>query len=816
MRVYCVARGELTENDAVNEKGEPTWRKSLVETYRSKKTLIDAFNIFFRDNDESATTTETDAKEGAEKRLGADWFKDGAAGEGIGYKDVSYPQKGNGKFDGISEEREPEPVLLLESMPERIAPSAYAGGCFGNNSKCLPVFMENAAKEMKYLNGLVPAYTLKDSRPEDPPPRFRYGDMCVLVEGKTDAAIVRRVLARHGIPYGQYKQQGLYDSPEAEGVLALLDYLANPNGRGNRAALLISPIFNVHPSGLGRRNPADESAFDKFIERLQDHARAKEWNELFELVMSDDCTALVHPRSDVCAFNRTRAATRQIFDALLERRGALSDTVSDFASTLREWRKDDKTAGEDGALYKKESAADRVQIMTMHASKGLQFPIVFLAYGFANQVKKETSKEERPAALQERRRLLYVALTRAEHRLYLPWSRRAWKWTATKKNDDGTEQTIEGSGLGSSGSALLASSPNGFLGKAIQVYARVHFKDDREKAFSPERNLQAADGDLAQRQQDFGDQSLAHEPPEDVSLKIPGLKSCRVQWDSFTMMQKHAVGTAEVPSATKKENLSVDGEPQLEVEPDDSKTQADTLLPRSNVSGNAFHEIMETLCNNDKAVGEVDFETACNEGMENDDSPLMALIRQKMRKNMLSNREKDGDSTEKTLLRMVQNSLKTKIQFGRTPPLVLKDIPRKDRMAEVEFVAGENGLLTLPKEREGALNGKIDLIVRVKDRVFILDWKTNSLTDYTDIKVIEEAMYEADYHLQYQLYSLAADAWLKSSGLTLAGAAYLFVRGGEVGSASGVFAKEYDVHSIENFRSEISSKEFFAAGKEVE
>ena len=816
VRVYCAARDELTEKDATEHDGTSQWRKTLDETYRSKKTLIDAFNIFFRDNDEGAANAETDAKKGVEARPGADWFKGGAAGEGIGYKDVSYPQKGNGKFDGISEEREPEPVLLIESMPERAAPSAYSGGCFGNNSKCLPVFMENAAKEMKYLNGLVPAYALKDAKPEDPPPRFRYGDMCVLVEGKTDAAIVRRVLARHGIPYGQYKQQGLYDSPEAEGVLALLDYLSNPSGRGNRAALLISPIFNVHPSELGRRKPADESAFDKLIERLQDHARVKEWNELFERVMSDDCTALVCPQADVCAFNRTRAATRQIFDALLERRGSLAETISDFAATLREWRKNDKAAGEDGALYKKESAADRVQIMTMHASKGLQFPIVFLAYGFANQVKKETPDDEKPAALQERRRLLYVALTRAEHRLYLPWSRRAWEWTATRKNSDGSDKTIEGAGLGSSGAALLASSSNGFLGRAIQVYTRIHFKDDREKAFAPERNPSAADGDAAKQLQGAGGQAPALELLGDVFVKIPGLKSRRVQWDSFTMMQKHVdAAPAEMPDAADKQDVAVDGEPQREVERDNSKGEADTLLARNNVSGNVFHDIMETLCNNDKTRGEVDFEAACDKGMDEDDSALMALIRQKMRKNVLSNREKDGDSTEKTLLRMVQNALKTEIQIGQMT-IFLKDIPRKDRMAEVEFVAGENGLLALSKEREGALNGKIDLLVRMKDKVFILDWKTNSLTDYTDSEVIEEAMRDADYHLQYQLYSLAADAWLKSSGLTLAGAAYLFVRGGEFGSASGVFPKEYDATSIEEFRKGISAKGFFAAGKEVE
>ena len=532
--------------------------------------------------------------------------------------------------------------------------------------------------------------------------------------------------------------------------------------------------------------------------------------------MSDDCTALVHPQADVCAFNRTRAATRQIFDALLEQRGTLAETVADFAATLREWRKDDKAAGEDGALYKKDSAADRVQIMTMHASKGLQFPIVFLAYGFANQVKKETPDEEKPAVLQERRRLLYVALTRAEHRLYLPWSRRAWEWTVTKKDSDESEK--KGSGLGSAGSALLASSSNGFLGKAIQVYTRVHFKADREKAFAPERNLAVADGDVAKQLQDSGGQALAQAQAqtEGVSLKIPGLKSRRVQWDSFSMMQKHAAASAEVPSATKQQKFVVEGEPPREVEQDNCKVNADTLLVRNNVAGDTFHEIMETLCNNDKARGEVDFMTACDEGMDKDDSALMALIRQKMRKHMLPNRKKNGDSTEKTLLRMVQNALKTEIQIGITPPLALKDIPRKDRMAEVEFVVGENGLLTLPKEREGVLNGKIDLLVRVKDKVFILDWKTNSLTDYTDPKVIEEKMNESDYNLQYQLYSLAADAWLKFSGLALAGAAYLFVRGGEVGAASGVFVKEYNAQSIEKFRNDISTKGFFAAEKEAE
>jgi ATP-dependent exoDNAse (exonuclease V) beta subunit len=224
---------------------------------------------------------------------------------------------------------------------------------------------------------------------------------------------------------------------------------------------------------------------------------------------------------------------------------------------------------------------------------------------------------------------------------------------------------------------------------------------------------------------------------------------------------------------------------------------------------------METLCNNDNQKGEVDFETACDDGMQEDDSALMDLVRRAMRRNALANRKKKDDSTEKTLVRMVRNALDTEITIGRMS-FKLKDIPRKNRMAEVEFVADENSLLNLPIKREGVLNGKIDLLIRVGDKVVILDWKTNSLSDYTDSAVIEAAMNEADYHLQYQLYSMAVDAWLKSWGVELAGAAYLFVRGGEVGQKSALFVREFDAQCVERFRNDISQKGFFADSKEAE
>jgi len=797
VKVYCAARDKLAGQ-----------KKSLDETFRSKKTLIDAFNVFFRDADDQDS--------------GSDWFKNGVAGAGIDYKDVFYPRRGNRKFDNLRAPMgEDDAVLLLESMPTRISPSAYGGGCFGNKASCLPEFMEHAVREMIHLKGLNPAYWTREEGAEERMHTFSYGDMCVLVETNNDAAVVRSVLAKYGIPYGQYKQQGLYESAEAEGVLALLDYLARPNGSGNRPALLISPIIGVHPSKLSKIPRTDASAFDKFIEGLQKLAADKEWNKLFERVMSDPCTALVRPAGDLSAFNRTRAAVRQIFDALLAEVGGIADSVSEFAAVLREWRKNDKAAGEDGPLFKKESEADRVQIMTMHASKGLQFPIVFIAYGFSNQIKKGTPKEEEPAALEERRRLLYVALTRAEYRLYLPWSKRAWKWIVEKtentKGENGkvvkdangnnvtTVRQVPCSGIGSVGSALLVGDDpvqtRGFLGRAIQVY----FEGKENSAFAPDRHLPGKQTELTAPHLVNG--ALSRPPFDGIS--IPGLKSRRVQWDSFSSIPQG--GTTGASDSQK--TIASSGDPQQLPEPHDPTVKAKTSLPRSNVSGNVFHEIMETLCKNDADEGDVDFTTACDEAMQGENSPLRELIRKAMNKNQLVNREVGGTTTEAVLLRMVQNVLSTPIRIGETE-IVLKDIEKKNRLAEVEFVASEQQLLSnLPEDREGAMNGKIDLLVRVGDKVFVLDWKTNSLSGYEEVST-RKAMDEAGYHLQYKIYSLAASEWVKPYGLTIGGVAYLFVRGGEVSNRCGVFARVFAAADIADFREEISNMGYFAGKKE--
>lgn len=742
---YLAAKKKISTGEGTQSS------QTLKATFRSSRDLVAAFNSMFGE--------------------GSGWFKDmGEKDERIEYFPVEYPE-GNKRFYGLDDKTGRSAVTFLESLPQQLHDEVKGQSGYGNRSICLPVFMRNAALEMKRLAALPVAYWTKDPDTGKPEKHsIGYGDMCVLVRGGREANVVKGILAEHGIPYSHYKERGIYASPEAEALIALFDFLSMPGRSGNLAALLLTSLFNVHPSELEKRLSSDDKALSALCGKWIDLSGKRDWNALFESVMND--TALAHPKADDYGFDRRWTAYRQMLDRLLLERGRSATVPEEFAGLLRSWRKDDRRAGEDGSLRQKEKESDSVQIMTMHASKGLEFKAVFIASGFS-----EVKEDE----LQDEKRLFYVALTRAEHKLYLPWT----KWDAhTRVNKrNGVEQRSVERGIGSRGAPLLG---DGFLSRAIRAFS--------ENARA--ETLSLSDADVPNKAADeAAGPSKSHEPP--TVYEIGDLWHLRLNWDSFSSLARHGdsghrSADRVVPSEAGEQDEKSTGMGAVR------KVRA-PLLPRNNISGNVFHEIMETLCGTDEATGAPGFALG-REPLENaisDDGPLIGLVRRIMRRNALGNREDGDDSTERTLARMVWNALNARITIGART-IYLKDIAFADRLAEVEFVMDEKSIMgeLTPRcggaVRDGAFNGKIDLLVRpdgMAGEVYVLDWKTNSLADYGKSGV-EDAMDAAGYPLQFKLYSLAVSRWL---GLqSLGGVAYLFVRGCEAGKDSGVYSRAMD------------------------
>ncbi|MEY3435968.1 MAG: hypothetical protein RL335_424, partial [Bacteroidota bacterium] len=115
----------------------------------------------------------------------------------------------------------------------------------------------------------------------------------------------------------------------------------------------------------------------------------------------------------------------------------------------------------------------------------------------------------------------------------------------------------------------------------------------------------------------------------------------------------------------------------------------------------------------------------------------------------------------------------------------------------------------------GIMTGKIDLFFRYNGKYYILDWKSNYLgetaEDYSK-ENMQEAMNENNYHLQYHIYSVAANKYLANRipdwdyDQGFGGVIYLFVRGVRNGSDTGMYLARPDKDHIEKLSQLLSGK----------
>ena len=738
---YLEARKEIKDNGGQD--------LSLERMYRSTEEMVNAYNKIF----------------GKPEGGSIGWFDNMQAnGEPIEYHDVHFPTAEEKPPEDVKDFEYPEDdpaVELLESLPE--------GGA-ADKKACLALYLENMSEEMVRLH--------KDEFWKG---KMSWGSMCVLGRSHANGSAAQEVLRAKGIPCRIYNEAGLFDSSEAESVLALFDYLTMPRRAGNLAALLLTPFFEVPLSEIEKRLTVGDVVFDRLCDHWRTYIAKCEWVKFFESAMND--TALGKPhfvaadgKSRIDGdFLRHRSAIRQIFDLLLVQCGRSRDLTA-FSDALRTWARDDATLDEAGSVRDKESEADAVQIMTMHAAKGLEFNAVFIAYGFAGVYMSGTTTAERPAEEMELRRLLYVALTRAKYKLYLPWSKRA-----LGPDSWGTER---------SPTALSTFLGRGILclfGSAEIAKTKVKGADAvPENAYDPKDN-----------QNSPIDAAVCPDLPPRL-----GMKGWRFKWDSFSSLCHHAAPKTEEVEGVKVTNDELQGNDDSGNDGKNNEKNGnekqESLVPKGALSGTVFHEVMETLCGNDEDKGEVGFTVGEEDDFENliketeeKKSPLLEIVRRKLAANGVANRpgKNPGESTAVSIARMAWNALRTELDFGGGNTFKLCTIPLKDRKAEVNFVLDESKLGNARGEGAGALNGSIDLLIKRDDGYYIIDWKTNALEDYKK-ETVEVAMNNAGYHDQYKIYTLAAEKWL--GGEVVKGAAYLFVRGGEFGnSPSGVY-----VHSM--------------------
>jgi exodeoxyribonuclease V beta subunit len=213
------------------------------------------------------------------------------------------------------------------------------------------------------------------------------------------------------------------------------------------------------------------------------------------------------------------------------------------------------------------------------------------------------------------------------------------------------------------------------------------------------------------------------------------------------------------------------------------ESPAPSLLPAGTQSGTALHSLLEKL----------DFAWAAqtpDPGVFFEMSEIQSEIRRQIERHGLP------EVSAPEIASLLWHSLRMRIPDpSGGPAFRLADIP--ERRAEVEFLLRLSGTPeSVPEEtgaRNGFLWGFIDLVFRQGGRYYLLDWKSNRLDRYDD-ESVAASMSEHRYALQYQLYAVALDRWLRKSlrgydpDAHFGGVFYLYLRGAPEAAAGSRFS----------------------------
>ncbi|MCS4049143.1 MULTISPECIES: ATP-dependent helicase [Salinibacter] len=282
---------------------------------------------------------------------------------------------------------------------------------------------------------------------------MEYGDFAVLYRTNAQSRAIEEALRKENVPYRVIGGTSFYERKEIKDVLAYLKLLVNPNDTAS-----LQRVINYPTRGIG----------DKTQARLQRYAQQHSLS-LWQAVERVEEIETLGTRAERAVGKFRRLIARYASKAgtgsvpadelardLIQDAGLLSElrkehtrenlqrweNVQELISALAEYVESTEDATistflQEVALMTDQDEAeegdDKVTLMTLHAAKGTEFPVVFVAGLEEGLFPLEQATQEK-AELEEERRLFYVGVTRAEERLYLSWARSRYRYGEQTSN----------------------------------------------------------------------------------------------------------------------------------------------------------------------------------------------------------------------------------------------------------------------------------------------------------------------------------------------------------------------------------------------
>lgn len=284
----------------------------------------------------------------------------------------------------------------------------------------------------------------------------KYDEFGVLMRANTQSRFIEEAFLENNIPYTMSGGTSFFERKEIKDVISYLRVIANHDDEIN-----LIRIINTPRRGIGRAA----------IELLNQEAELQGctmWNAMISLIQRQDSPATDVLKEDLQTFidlienhrnsllsgrglaNKVRQLIEDIdYKGHLATEYSKSEkavrfkmmNIESLLNSMENWEKDPDNSNPNLFTYLNritllsrddgddENDKGKVNLMTIHASKGLEFPVVFIAGAEEGLIPHARSVEENGGDVEEERRLFYVAITRARDKLFISACRKRRKMT---------------------------------------------------------------------------------------------------------------------------------------------------------------------------------------------------------------------------------------------------------------------------------------------------------------------------------------------------------------------------------------------------
>ncbi len=269
--------------------------------------------------------------------------------------------------------------------------------------------------------------------------QYSYDDIAILYRTNSQSQVIENTLVNRGVPYKMYSGTKFYDRKEVKDVVAYLRLLVNPLDDVSLERIINVPkraigkttvdklISEANYRGIGLYDAIfDEDIVNNTVSRAA--AKIKEFTTLMDELKNYQYTDLV----DYVTFVVNRTGLQKMYKELNTDEALMRlENVGELVSAVKRYEQETEDATlssflENVALTTEldsmTEGLNSVTLMTIHGSKGLEFPVVFLA-GMEESIFPHFRSFDDPEQMFEERRLCYVAITRAKEYLCLTRSK---------------------------------------------------------------------------------------------------------------------------------------------------------------------------------------------------------------------------------------------------------------------------------------------------------------------------------------------------------------------------------------------------------